>query len=157
MGKFYLTKKEAEDINKAETFYELVNIAYKALDRMNNPIIQVCGPISTGGSSSVKENIKNLSRAIDVLTKKDFNVFNQLFFEDAFDRIMNKYEVKSYDKPILNEFYGPIFKSGKIKELYFIPGWQDSVGAKWEYNYAKKVGIKRIILKNKWEDGFSSE
>lgn len=147
---FYLTQADMKDIEKSETFYELVTVGNRVLNRMGEPIAQVCGPISTGGNSSVKENLETLANTTELLTKNGINVFNQLQFERAFDRIMRNYKTSGYDTPILKEFYGPIFESGRIKIIYLLPGWKDSVGARWEYNYAKKLGIKTIILSDNW-------
>jgi len=149
---FYLTKKEVEKIKNAGSFHELVVVARTVLNRMDDPVAQVCGPISTGNKNTVKKNLDILNEAIEILTQKGVIVFNQLPFERAFDRIMNKYEVKDYDTPILYEFYGPIFELKKIKKAYFIPGWRNSIGAKWEYRHARKVGIKTILLDKDWKN-----
>lgn len=149
-GNFYLTKTDIKDIENAKTFYELVVIGHRILNRMQGLVAQVCGPISTGGNGSVEKNLKILAKAIEFLIQKRINIFNQLPFEGAFDRIMINYKTIGYDTPILEEFYGPIFESGKIKRVYFLPGWKKSVGAKWEYNYAKKLGIKTIIFPEDW-------
>lgn len=147
---FYLTQQDAEDIKKAKTFYELVIIGHRILNRMKEPIAQVCGPISTGGNGSVDENLNVFAKAIKFLNQKGVNVFNQLPFERAFDKIMKNYKTSGYDTPILEEFYGPLFESNKIKQVYFLPGWRKSIGAKWEYSYAKKLGIKIIIFPDDW-------
>jgi hypothetical protein len=147
---FILTKKEQSMIKKAKTFTELVDVGLIILNRMNQPIVQVCGPISTGGTGSAKENLKLFSVAINFLNKNGLNVFNQLPFERAFDRIMKGYKIIGYDTPILEEFYKPIFKSGKIKRIYLLPRWEKSVGARWEYNCAKKLGIKISKIPDRW-------
>lgn len=145
-NKFILTEADKKDINHAKTFRELVIIGLRLISRMKQPVVQVCGPISTGGSGSVKDNLKSLSKTIRRLSNDGLSVFNQLPFERAFNRIMKNYKTNGYDTPILKEFYKPIFDSGKIKRIYLLPGWQRSVGSKWEYNYAKKLGIKTILL-----------
>lgn len=154
---FPLTKEDMTRINTAETFHDLVVAGLMILNRMDSPIIQVCGPISTGGTGSVSKNLKIFSFAINFLEEKGFSVFNQLPFEKTFDKIMRNYKITGYDTPILEEFYKPIFESGKIKEIYFIPGWEQSTGAKWEYSYAKKLGIKTILMPNRWHKEYSAQ
>jgi len=145
-GAFMPTKKELLTIKNAETFNELVSIGITILNRMNQPIAQVCGPISTGGTGSVKKNLDIFSDMIKLLNKKGINVFNQLPFERTFDKIMRNYKIIGYDSPILEEFYKPIFKSGKIKKIYLLPGWKKSVGTRWEYNFAKKLKIEIVEI-----------
>lgn len=147
---FYLTKTDARNIKNAKTFYELVSVGYRILNRMKGPAAQVCGPIFTGSNGSVEENLNIFAKSIEILSKKGICIFNQLPFERTFDKIMRAYKTSGYDTPILEEFYGPIFDSDKIKKIYFLPGWRKSIGARWEYNYAKKLGIKTIILPENW-------
>lgn len=52
--------------------------------------------------------------------------------------------------PILDEFYKPIFEKGYIQEVYFIPGWEYSFGARWELEECKRLGIKIEYLPENW-------
>ncbi len=66
-------------------------------------------------------------------------------FEDDMERIY-KSDPKLKGTRLLEEFYLPMFKSGLIKILCFLPGWQNSIGATWEHEQAKKLGIPIIYL-----------
>ena len=71
-----------------------------------------------------------------------------------FETPMQKFKkevIDGYDERILFNFYQPIFKSGKINKLRFIPDWESSTGAKWEHDdQAKKWNIETIDLPNDW-------
>jgi hypothetical protein len=48
----------------------------------------------------------------------------------------------SYPMPILEEFYLPLYQSGRIKKFFFVSGWESSFGATWEHDRAKELGIE---------------
>lgn len=48
--------------------------------------------------------------------------------------------------PILEEFYLPIFSSGRIKEAWFIPGWRTSTGARWEREKLTAFGVQTVDI-----------
>ena len=139
----YWTEKHYQALHKAKTFPELLVIAYEILDSISVPVGLVSGPISTGGLGSIAENLKVFEEAITTLENKGEHVFNQLPFEDKFLEMSQSY--KGYFTPILEEFFLPIFKSGKIAKIWFMPGWKTSTGAKWEYEQADKLGIERCF------------
>jgi hypothetical protein len=117
---------------------------------MPQPITQMCGPISTGGKGSVEENIKEFDKAIFFFIDKGEYVFDQIPFQDAMVRLKKEVADDEYDQRILTEFYLPIFKSGKIKELKFLPGWESSRGARWEHQQAETLEINFTHLPEKW-------
>lgn len=141
----YATKNDLADIAKAKTFEELRNIAFRILDRMPWPIGIVCGPLTTGGLGSFELNMARMRNTISGLICCDEAVFNQLIFEKAIHRITDN---KSYYKDgnhLLETFYLPIFKK-YIRVIYFIPGWESSIGASWEHKRAEEFDIKIIHL-----------
>ncbi|MDO8590941.1 MAG: hypothetical protein Q7R65_03105, partial [bacterium] len=69
MDKHYWTLEDFENLKRAETMAELLNIALVILDRMPKPISLVSGPISTGGLGSTSENLKVFAEAIEALAK----------------------------------------------------------------------------------------
>jgi hypothetical protein len=72
-------------------------------------------------------------------------VFDQVPFDSKFGQLIT-HITDRYPTEILDEFYLPIFSSGKIKKLFFIKGWESSFGARWEHDRAKELGIEIIYL-----------
>lgn len=144
MTKFTDTYWNDEDklaLNKAETFQHLAEVALAILKKMPQPIVQICGPISTGGKGDMKKNMKRFQNAIDILSESGVSVFDQLPFQESMMRITTHLKDGKYDMDILEIFYKDIFESGLIKKGYFLPDWQSSVGANWERNTLSKIGL----------------
>ena len=141
-------------LDSAETFEELADIGIDILKQMNisgKPIVQMCGPISTGGLGSIEKNIARLEKAIEVANKKGLQVFNQAPFEGAMKRLAPKYpKVDGYCTAILEIFYRRIFESGFVKKGLFLPGWQSSKGATWERKLLSDLGIKIEEYPEEW-------
>jgi hypothetical protein len=131
-------------IANANTYSELKDVALDVLKNMPQPIVTVCGPLSTGGLGSVEKNLEVFEKTIHKLSLLEKNVFNQLFFEKRIGQLIRSSDKskEESDKTLLEEFYLHIFKSGLIKKLYFIHGWESSYGANWERKTAQKLGIK---------------
>ncbi len=147
----YTTEEDLVAITSSNSFEEVVLIAETILARLPKPIGQICGPISTGNKLTPAENLVNIHRAITIFQQRDLVIFSQLPFERVFDKILGDYH-SGYDTPILQEFYHPLFRQKLIDYLIFLPGWEHSTGARWEYDCAKKLGVKTIILGNNWEN-----
>lgn len=132
-------------LRKAATYRELSRIALTILRRMNKPIGQVCGPISTGGTGSVHGNLERFQAAIRRLSAAGFNIFDQMPFEPPMWRI-NRTPYCRGSMHLLEEFYLPIFKSGLISTLFFLNSWETSVGASWEHEQAIRLNLKIVYL-----------
>lgn len=140
--KVYWTDEDVSAVKNAKDFKELYLIAQKILNRMPQPVVQVCGPIGTGGLGNVEDNLKAFDFVIRDLQSKGLNVFDQMPFEWPMQVIKMKINLDEYPEAILYDFYEPLFKSGLIKECYFMKNWQTSKGANWEHAQAEKLGIK---------------
>jgi hypothetical protein len=140
--KQYYKKEDWSDLEKAETFSQLYTVAERVIARMPKSLIQVCGPISTGGKGSVKENLELLNETVKELQAQNVNVFDQMPYEEPIYRMRLLGKIEGYREDILTDFYLPIFESGCIQCLYFLPDWQSSHGAMWEHEQAKRLGIK---------------
>jgi hypothetical protein len=140
--KQYWTEEDILAVQAAKDFKELYFIAQRVLNRMPQPVVQVCGPIGTGGLGNVEDNLNAFDSTIKNLQNKGLNVFDQMPFEWPMQVIKMKVDLNKYPEAILYDFYEPLFKSGLIKECYFMNNWQTSKGANWEHDQAKKLGIK---------------
>jgi hypothetical protein len=138
-------KVHEDKLNSAQTFEKLADIGIGILKEMSlsgKPIVEICGPVSTGGLGSVEKNINRLRGAINIANKKGLQVFNQTPFESAMSRLSDKYpKVNGYPIAILEIFYKKLFESGYITKLLFLPDWQSSKGATWERNIGPTLGL----------------
>lgn len=140
----HLTDTDRLAINDAKNFSELSEIAVSIVRRGHCELTQVCGPI-TSGSGSAKENLRRFARAIYFLHSRGYNVFSQLPFEKRLHGLSEKWQKTHgniYCQPVLDEFYRPIFDSGFITRAFFLPGWENSIGAAWEYGILRDLNIR---------------
>lgn len=142
----YWSEADIKVIETCDTFAGMLAVAFRILDRMPRPVIQVCGPISTGGRGSVSANLEYFNDAIHRLQEKGVHVFDQMPFEIPMQKVKELYVGRTYITEILTDFYLPLFKSGKIEGVYFLPDWQSSRGSVWEHEHALKFGIPITYL-----------
>lgn len=129
----------------AKDFHELSLVGIDILSGTSEKFIFVCGPVSTGGLGSVERNLQVLNTRVHEFIENGEFVFDQTPFEDVIKRLRE--ELKDLDGTrTLEEFYRPIIESGYIKEMRFLPGWKSSIGATWERNLGKKLGITIVDL-----------
>ncbi len=146
--KQYWTEEDFKELEVAKTFAGLRLVAQRVILRMPRPIVQVCGPISTGGLGNVPDNLQIFQAYIERLQNRGINVFNQMPFEGPMGRIKLAQTDRGGEKGILYDFYLPLFQSGLISKLYFMPNWYDSIGASWELAQAVRLQIPWELL---WE------
>lgn len=142
--KKYFRDEDFSDLNEAPDIVSIYKVAERILTRMPDNLVQVCGPITSGGKGSIKENLEVFSNKIKELQESGLDVFDQMPFEEPMHRVMLEFQKteNGYMNSILNDFYLPLFKTKRIKELYFIQGWESSKGSCWEHNTAINLGIK---------------
>jgi len=138
----YWEKEDFEKLETAPTYADLFLIAKDVLERMPQPVGQVCGPISTGGAGSVEKNLKRFDDTIADLQQQGMEIFNQVPFEIPIQRFNSLRGSNTYDDRLLNDFYLPIFESRLVQKLYFLSDWESSVGAKWEHEQALRLGLE---------------
>lgn len=124
----------------------LVKEALLEISKLKPPIIQFCGPISTGGFGSVAENLEYLNSVIQASKEKGLSVFNQVSYEKRLDQILKNHH--EYDYPLLDFFYNPILASKKISGLVFLPLWETSVGSRWEHDIGQSLHLPIFYLEN---------
>jgi hypothetical protein len=146
-----MPSKSGGEKSKTESFSSLSDKALEDLKDMGRAAI-VCGPITTGGYDSVKDNIKVFETAINLLKSRGLKVFNQVPYEPLLWKLKDRWKKAGntgYCTPILTDFYLPLYRSGHIYKAYFLPGWESSFGAKWERKELKALGIEIIDFDNK--------
>ncbi len=142
----YWTQQDKLSLFSASTFSDLAIIALNVLAKMPKPISEVCGPISTGGLGSIEKNIEFFDAVIGLLMKRGLTVFDQMPFQEHIFRIVQNRWGSRQNNQLLNEFYLPIFQSGLVDQLYFMPGWETSEGATWEHEQAQSLGIEIVYI-----------
>lgn len=141
---FWTTEiKSASD--NAKDFNELSQIGIEVLKALPKGTIVVCGPVSTGGLGSIEKNLKLLNDTVHQFIENGESVFDQTPFEDVIKSLRQELQDTDGTKT-LEQFYLPLFESGYISETRFLPDWESSIGATWEHNIAKKLGIKITYL-----------
>lgn len=148
------TDLEVELLRTVTTFDEMVPIACDIINRMRQggkEVHQLCGPMTTGGKGSLEANMKNFHRAIDVAREQGVLVFDQTPFQEAIARLVKDHDARNeYCADILHVFYRGIFKSGLISKLWFLPDWQSSKGATWEWEEAERLGLAAEEYPSDW-------
>jgi hypothetical protein len=149
-------KIKKDKFHTAESFEDLADIAVdilREMDKSGKPIVQICGPISTGGLGSLEKNLTRFEKSIETAIKNGLQVFNQAPFEEAIRRISVKYpKTDGYCLAILDVFYKKVFESGYIKTALFLPDWQSSKGATWERELVSGLGLQVQEYPLEWLD-----
>ena len=136
------------ELKSAGNYSDLREIALDVLQRMPQPVGEVCGPISSGGKGSIEENMKYFNETILKLIQQGYSIFNQMPFEIPMQKLKEKSGLSKEDanRKLLEEFYYPIFDSKLIKIVYFMHNWKTSHGARIERERAIQRNIKIIDL-----------
>ncbi len=142
MPQQYWTDSDKSATEVARSFAELLPTALSVIKRMPQPVAMVSGPMSTGGSGSIEKNVERFTRAVHALSQTGITVFNQMPFQEAMSRLLKRHNhTQAYYMPLLEDFYLPLFESGLITTIYFLPDWQSSTGAAWEHAQCLRLGI----------------
>lgn len=150
----WLTKECA----KTRSLRGLAAIALKELQKFTAGAEMVCGPISTGGRGSAQENLRVFNAAIKALQQNERPIFSQMPYEDCIFLFRKRWQAKDisranqYYLPILEQFYRPLMRSGILTRGWFIPGWESSLGARWERAELAAAGIEICDLNHAWID-----
>ncbi len=140
---------------QATSFAELLPIALRELEKFTEPAEVVCGPITTGGRGSIGENLEAFESTIICLTHRGRPIFNQIPYEDKIFEFRTKWQslpgnTGTYYRPILDEFYLPLFKTKIIQRGFFLPGYESSIGAMWERETLTRLGADIVDLNYRW-------
>lgn len=139
------TREELAVLEAAATLREVAEIALGHLYRLQSygrPIVQICGPMTTGGLGSLSANMRRFECAIAGAAGAGHLVFDQIPLQAAIIRITDHHNSTEYNVDILEVLYAPIFGSGCINTVFFIPGSETSRGATWERRKVMGLGIE---------------
>jgi hypothetical protein len=141
----FWTDEERKRLNRAHSYEEAVEVALVILSRMNETgreVVQVCGPMSTGGLGNPADNLALFQLAINRALANNLMVFDQLPFQPMFHRLsQSRAGDGTYDWDILEVFYKKIFASRYVRRALFLPGWEGSIGACWERDLVTRLGL----------------
>lgn len=147
---------EAEELRvleSATTLDELADAATSFLKRMKQEyevVVQICGPMSTGGCGTFEGNMARFNRSVEVAIENGAAVFNQVLFQEAMIRICNWKEGDPYPEQLLTVFYARVLSSGYIDKGLFLSGWETSTGSRWERNFLTSLGIPTEEYPPEW-------
>jgi len=136
--------REIAALKRVASYDEAADIALTVLKRMHalgEPVVEICGPISTGGLGSLEKNAERFRAAIRSAHERGLVVFDQMHFQDVIERLSELHRNGSYDQDVLEVFYRRIFESGYIGKALFLPGWESSRGASWERALLTELGV----------------
>ena len=141
----------------ASSFSGLAQVALEQLQTFPDKAEIVCGPISTGGLGKSYVNLLIFNHVIEVLQSAGRPIWSQMPFEAGLAELEHEWKAQhpheAYCKPILDEFYLPIFESGYIRTAWFIDGehgWTTSQGAQWEMAQCKRLSIPQRFFAEVW-------
>ena len=140
------SKIQTDSEETKKQLLELSTIAIDKLRQLRGPVVQICGPISTGGFGNVEDNIRCISTVINACTENGISVFDQIKYEPTLDKILGL--STENDHYILDYFYKPILSSNIISALIFLPLWSTSTGSRWERDFALNNRIDVFDLEN---------
>jgi hypothetical protein len=150
----YWSERETKALETVSSFEGAADLAVSILSRMNETgreIIQLCGPMSTGGLGNLAANMARFSFAIERAIENGLLVFNQIPFQQVIIRLCNfKDGQPHYNWEILEIFYRRVFESGHVHRALFLPGWESSTGAKWERDLVSRLGITAEDYPSEW-------
>jgi hypothetical protein len=113
-------------------------------------IVQICGPMTTGGLGNLEANMARFAEAIETARQNGLLVFNQIPFQEVIIRVTNHHNGGSYEMDILEVFYRTIFESGHVSRALFLPDWESSRGATWERDVVTRCGISVEEYPSEW-------
>jgi hypothetical protein len=147
----FFTPNDHAEIATADTYEALRDIALHVLHAMPARVSMVCGPISTGGLGSLEKNLSRFNHAISLLVSCNVNVFTQMPFEEAIRQIRGSGLPYENGLSLLETFYLPIFSSGRVARLCFLPDWESSLGTTWEHERGKELRLEHTYFRDDFE------
>lgn len=133
-------------MSKHEILKKLAESAIERLKKLPQPVVRVSGPLTSSGYGYEK-NLERFIKAQQILRDKGFTVFD--YFEDNDDEDVIKSLGLTWEE-VMNHYHNPILDSGLISEVFMMPLWEQSNGAKAEYEYFLKNNLKINYIPEEW-------
>jgi len=140
LGKVYVAENLVGK-TKPEKLLEIALAIAKEILFKESGLALFSGPISTGGLGSIDENLRYFNKGIAEASRKGYNMFCQMPFEELFKAIHYEHEV--HTSFFIKHFYKPLFKSNRISLLLQAENWESSSGACEEAKLCDRFGIER--------------
>ena len=111
----------------------------------------VAGPVSCDGEEYIPRNLRQLVAARTSLMHgigERAVLFTApfVFTPDVYGRLGLFKLDRSVREAQLQRFWDGLLESGLINQLFFVPGWQRSPGARQEHHTATRLGIPLFYL-----------
>ncbi|MBI4268420.1 DUF4406 domain-containing protein [Candidatus Uhrbacteria bacterium] len=142
----YLNDGDEQAIENSQTFQDLLAIALRILERMPRPLVQVSGPITTGGTGSEEANSLRIHETRKALQDSGHHVFDYMIFQESLMRLRDACCTERYCMELMEIFFRGIFESGHISKVFFLPDWESSIGARWERQVVSEQGLEIIDI-----------
>jgi hypothetical protein len=130
-----MTTQEKHQILKT-----LAGGAIERLKELPQPVVRVCGPLTSGGLG-YDENLKLFMKSEIILKEKGYTVF------DYFEGNDDEGHIAAMGLPweeVMEYYHKPILESGLIETAFFLPRWRESNGAKWEHEFIEAIPNTKI-------------
>ncbi|KND51005.1 MAG: hypothetical protein AB202_01180 [Parcubacteria bacterium C7867-007] len=146
------TEEHLARLDVHETFADAVTHGIEMLTELRKfgLVNQICGPMTTGGLGTLEANMDLFAYAVKMARERSYVTFNQIPFQKVIIRITDHHRGGPYNMGILTNFYGPLFQSGLVQQLLFLPGWESSTGACKEREFAQEYGIPVMEYPEPW-------
>lgn len=148
------TPEELRRLKEVETFEAAADIAIGVMRRLaqdGSKVVQICGPMTTGGAGSFEANVARVERAVEIARGRGVVAFDQEPFLEALVRLCaDRSEQGGYCYEVLEVYYNRIFTSGALAATMFLSGWESSTGAKWERAKAAALGLGIEEFPDEW-------
>lgn len=104
--------------------------------------------MTTGGLGTLEANVEFMQAATRSLIDRGHELFDILVFHDAIMRLLAMRDDSSYPYDLMKIFFRGMFTSGHIHAVYFLPGWESSVGSRWERDCVTQLGLPIVDLQS---------
>src|SRR4051812_41079157 len=91
----YWTLQDYEMVWRARSFEWVADVAIRVLERMPSHIVELCGPISTGGLGCPNKNLLVFQRCVHELRLRGLNPFDQCPLQIGIDILAAEWKRKN--------------------------------------------------------------